>query len=518
MSSEQHSPDRPRLLVIGIDGMDFALTGQLMAAGRLPHLAALAARGAWGPLRSTTPPVTPCAWSTIMTGRNPGKHGIFDFLTGSAVNPVPAPRCAPTIWESLSAAGWRVGTFNVPATYPPQPLSAFQIAGFDAPVFGPTMAWPERAYDTLRAAVGDYDVFPTSIFTPEGDPAAVRQHVDLPLLGTRALLSQFPCDIYMVSFQIVDWVQHTGLGEQMPPGAGGHLDPDGSVAECYALVDDRVGALLREWTTEETTVAVVSDHGAAAVDCLVNLERLFLDADLMAYETSRGGARRWRLRRLRNRALLGAWNMLKRFGPGVARRLQPLARRVRGRAAAYQSSLAVDWSRSRAVPCGSFGQIRLNIRGRDPYGIVEPSEVDSLRQQVCGLLSALRDPRTGEPVYARIAAAEDIYHGPYVSQGPDLIAIPASERYLSLSGRTGAPAVPLLDARGVVVPFHPPSGWHSMNGVLMLAGPTIAAGTRLGGADVTDVAPTLLQILGEPVPSDMDGKPLECAATGGQAG
>lgn len=498
--------------------MDFAITRQLMAAGRLPHLSALASRGAWGPLRSTTPPVTPCAWSTIMTGKNPGKHGIFDFLAGTAADPVASRRRATTIWTKLSGAGWRVGTFNVPTTYPPQPLSGFQVAGFDAPAFGPSMAWPERAYDALWAAVGDYEVFPTSILTPEGDPTAVGQHADLPLLGTRALLSRFPCDLYMVSFQVVDWVQHARLGTEAPAGAGGLLDLDGRVAECYALVDARVGSLLEEWTTDHTTVAVVSDHGGASVDCLVNLERLFLDAGLMAYEANKGGGHRWRLRRLRTRAMLAAWDVAKRALPGVARRLQPLALRVRGRAATYQNSLAVDWSRSVAVPSGSFGQIRLNIRGRDPNGVLEPDEAPRLRQRICDLLGALKDPRTGERVYERVAAAEKLYRGECVAQGPDLIAIPASERYLSLSGRTGAPAVPLLDARGVVVPFHPPSGWHSMDGVVVLAGPDVAEGVRLAGASAVDVAPTLLQLLGEPVPADMDGVPLRYGTAGDCAG
>ncbi len=504
----------PRLLVIGVDGMDFAITQQLMAAGRLPHLTALATRGAWGPLRSTTPPVTPCAWSTIMTGKNPGQHGIFDFLAGAATDPVAARRRATTIWETLSRTGWRVGTFNVPTTYPPQPLSAFQVSGFDAPAFGPSMACPDRAYDALWSTVGDYDVFPVSILSPEGDPAALRQHIDLPLLGTRALLSQFACDVYMVSFQVLDWLQHARLGKEMPPGSGGPLDLNGSVAECYALVDDRIGSLLDEWTTPQTTVAVVSDHGAAVVDCLVNLERLFLDAGFMTYETSKAGERKLRWRRLRSRAMLGAWNILKTALPGVARRLQPVALRVRGWAATYQTSLAVDWGRSVAVPSGSFGQIRLNIRGRDPWGILDPGEAHILRQRVWDLLSALRDPRTGEPVYACSAAVEDIYQGPCVSQGPDLIALPASERYLSLSGRTGAPAVPLLDARGVVVPFHPPSGWHSMDGVVILAGPDIAGGARINGASVADIAPTLLHLLGETVPGDMDGIPLKCGPDG----
>ena len=277
------APRKPHLLVIGIDGMDFRISSQLLAAGRLPNLSALAARGAWGPLQSTVPPVTPCAWTTLMTGKNPGKHGIFEFTTEAFPQAVASRRRVMTVWRALSREGLRVGTFNLPTTYPPEQLSSFQVSGFDAPAFGADIAWPQEAVGVLEAAIGRYELFPVSILAPEGDAAAAQQHVDLPLLGTRALLTALPCDVYMVSFQVVDWVQHARLGGELPAGGSADLQPDGVVARTYAQVDDRIGSLLSEWASDETTVLVVSDHGGASADRLVNLERLFLDDGLMAY-------------------------------------------------------------------------------------------------------------------------------------------------------------------------------------------------------------------------------------------
>ena len=209
--------------------------------------------------------------------------------------------------------------------------------------------------------------------------------------------------------------------------------------------------------------------------------------------------------------ILRVWEALKRVAPWVARALRPLALRLRGRVAAYQDDLTVDWSRTVAAPWGQFGEVRLNLRGRDVRGIVAPGQAAEIAARARELLASLTDPATGAPVYREVLSSDDVYTGQYASCGPDLIAMPTEERYLSMSGRTGAPALPLLDVRGTVVPLDPPSGWHSSQGVIMMAGPAIEAGRQLEGADLTDVTPTMLYLLGQPVPRDMDGTPIRAA-------
>jgi predicted AlkP superfamily phosphohydrolase/phosphomutase len=505
------TPRKPHLLVIGVDGMDFRISSQLLAAGQLPNLAALVARGAWGPLQSTVPPVTHCAWSTLMTGKNPGKHGIFDFATEAFPQTIASRRRAMTVWQALSREGLRVGTFNLPTTYPPEQLSSFQVSGLGAPAFAADIAYPREAFEVLAGAVGSYDPFPVSIQTPKGDAAAVQQHLDVPLLGTRALLTALPCDVYMVSFQVVDWVQHARLGAELPAGGSGSLQPGGVVAQTYARVDERIGDLLREWTSDQTTVLVVSDHGGASADRLVNLERLFLDDGLMAYAHATGGDERSLSRRRSHAAKVwGVWQALRKAVPWVTRVLRPLTRRLQGRVAAYQDDLAVDWSQTVAAPWGRFGGVRLNLRGRDEGGIVVPGETEEIVARVKASLAKLTDPTTGAPVYREVLSREELYTGEYVSRGPDLVAISTEERYLTMSGRTGAATLPLLDVRRAVE-VYPPSGWHSSQGVVMMAGAAIEPGTLLEGADIVDVTPTILYLLGQPVPRDMDGAPILAA-------
>src|SRR3989454_5339778 len=128
----------PRLLIVGLDAATFDLICPWIAEGKLPNLAALMKDGAWGRLASILPPITPPAWTSFMTGKNPGKHGIFHFVETErdsyAMNYTNGgSRRSPTVWKLLNAAGFSVGTMNIPFTYPPEALDGFQISGLHTP-------------------------------------------------------------------------------------------------------------------------------------------------------------------------------------------------------------------------------------------------------------------------------------------------------------------------------------------------------------------------------------------------
>src|SRR5215510_5464616 len=150
------------LLVIGLDGATLDLVRPWVAAGRLPVLADLMARGAWGPLRSTIPAATFPAWTSLVTGVNPGRHGVLDFtervpgthrvrfVNGSY-------RRAPALWTRLTRAGRRVAVVTVPATYPPEPVAGVMVSGFDSPLAAAadgSFVHPRSFYPELRRLVG----------------------------------------------------------------------------------------------------------------------------------------------------------------------------------------------------------------------------------------------------------------------------------------------------------------------------------------------------------------------------
>ena len=161
MNVRAHS-GQPPILVIGLDGGTLDLVRPWAVEGRLPNLASLMDRGLWGPLRSTLPAATFPAWTSLMTGANPGRHGIFDFtarVPGSyRVRFVNGTfRGVPTIWKLLSDEGRRVASIAMPGTYPPEPVNGKMVSGFDAPVargIDGSFVWPPEAHREVRAVAG----------------------------------------------------------------------------------------------------------------------------------------------------------------------------------------------------------------------------------------------------------------------------------------------------------------------------------------------------------------------------
>ena len=126
------------LLVIGLDGATHRLVDPLLAAGEMPELARLMAAGCHGVLRSTFPPLTPPAWSSFMTGKNPGKHGVMGFRgrpTGYQSGDWISSRNvrARTLWDIVGEAGKTVGAINVVPSYPVRPVNGFMVACMMAP-------------------------------------------------------------------------------------------------------------------------------------------------------------------------------------------------------------------------------------------------------------------------------------------------------------------------------------------------------------------------------------------------
>jgi predicted AlkP superfamily phosphohydrolase/phosphomutase len=151
-----------RFIVLGFDGLDFDLTRQLMAQGKLPNFSRLAAEGMFAPLGTSTPPQSPVAWSTFITGRDPGVHGIFDFTHRdpatlrpyySSADTTPARHAIPigpfrfpitagettllrhgrAFWETLEAHGWPSTIIRMPANFPPSGKAAIELSGMGTP-------------------------------------------------------------------------------------------------------------------------------------------------------------------------------------------------------------------------------------------------------------------------------------------------------------------------------------------------------------------------------------------------
>ncbi|HEY5573837.1 MAG TPA: alkaline phosphatase family protein, partial [Anaerolineales bacterium] len=159
-----------KIIAIGWDGATWDLLGPWVAAGKLPRLAGLMARGASGILKSTPLPLSPAAWSTIITGQNPGKHGVFDWFErrpdGYEVDYVHTGRIgARPVWEYFIAGGKRVGIFNPPMIYPAVPVDGFMISGMAAPSpKAPGFACPPDLLSQIEAEIGPYVIGESEVY------------------------------------------------------------------------------------------------------------------------------------------------------------------------------------------------------------------------------------------------------------------------------------------------------------------------------------------------------------------
>ncbi|RMF83467.1 MAG: hypothetical protein D6736_21495 [Nitrospinota bacterium] len=484
-----------RVLVFGIDGATFDLILPAIRRGKLPHLAALMDEGSWGCLQSTIPPVTPMAWTSFATGTNAGKHGIFDFsrMEGNRVRLSTAKdRKVPALWTLLSQVGRASIVLNVPFTYPPEEIQGIMIPGFDAPRVDRTVFHPESIYDELSERFGEYRfdwTFPIGKkFDLEAYLSQVKATISHRADTSLYLLQTHPWDFFMVVFSSTDHVQH--IFWQYPEGRA-------IIEETYALVDQHLGRFL-EAISEEVTVMVMSDHGAGPIRRLVYLD------NWLARE---GFLHRPRFT-LRQKLLKRSRASLRRLLPiHLRKRLRDRFSGLKGRLEGVEQASAIDWERTLAYSYGMYGNIYINRKGQTPRGIVEPQDYEAVREEIITRLYALKDPESGEPVVERVYRREELYTGPCIDLAPDLVVQWRDYAYFTKRGIDQGEEVFGTELM-VEASEYPHTGTHRLEGVFIARGPRIRQQQNLQ-ARIIDLAPTILQILGEPLPSYMDGRVLQ---------
>jgi predicted AlkP superfamily phosphohydrolase/phosphomutase len=497
MTGARAGSDGRRLLVIGLDGATFRLLDPWVAAGELPELARLMAHGCHGELTSTFPPLTPPAWSSFMTGKNPGSHGIFAFRQTAATSyqsgePITARLLrARTLWELVNDAGLPIGAINVPPSFPVRDVEGFMVACMFAPPGEQAITHPPELRDLLGE---DYviNVKPPGALRV-GDPAyaerargylrQLRANAERRLRVTLRLMRERPWALLAVIFYEPDRIQHffwdhlTGTGPRgIDPALAIELAEDARAV--FQILDQAVGELVQAAGPQAVTF-VVSDHGfgPGPLRC-AHVNRWLVEHGWLRMHGS------WRWRR---------W-MVKQ-----------LPRRLKAR---YKTTerILVDFSKT-AAWCEVFetrsAGIWLNVRGRQPEGWISPGdEYESLRERLCGELRQLRE--NGSPVFTMVARREEVYRGSAIELAPDILlgAAPAygftfGLRTELVSGRQFVP----FDGGGY-------TGAHETPGIYVVAGPGVMALGRQAPRPIEALAPTFLSLLGAPIPDGMEAAPL----------
>jgi predicted AlkP superfamily phosphohydrolase/phosphomutase len=502
-----------KLLVIGLDGASFNVLDPLIEKSYLPNIARLIAGGARADLETTFPPITAVAWSSFMTGKNPGKHGIFEFVRRDhhskrelAVNA--SFRQGRAIWDLLSDAGKRVVVHNFPCTYPPHEINGLMIADFMTPRGRRDYTNPLSLLKEIEEEFGSYRLHLTQTYA-EGNVEAVLDELfdelEYKAKVAEYLMTRYEWDAFFQYFWGTDRIQHELwhiIDEAHPrhdkDEAGRYRD---RVYEYFKRVDEIVGRLI-ELAGDDPLVLIASDHGFGPVHKYCSLNIWLLQEGFLKLKTD------FLTRAKRLMFSLGmtpelAFKLVKKIPIGRLRPArgvssQPGASRLLGKF--FLSFNDVDWSSSVAFSKGNYGQIYVNLEGREPNGVVSKDEYEPVRERIITRLRALADPLSGKPWVGEVFRREDIYNGPLVEDAPDIAFLPADMRHLPLGNADFTSNRFMVDAFGI-------SGCHRMNGVMIAHGEAIKPASTIE-AGIYDIAPTLLYLLGEGVPDDMDGRVL----------
>lgn len=500
-----------RVMIIGLDGVPLDLIQGWAAEGHLPHMARLIDTGAVGSLRSTIPPTSGPSWSSFVTGMNPGKTGIYDFLyrrDGSySFPPVNASqRGGRTIWRTLSDAGYSVSVLNLPMSYPVERINGVMISGWMTPYKATDYVHPPELAAELEREVGNYRIYPTETFAESRKESFWKASFDLLEMRTRTALylaKTRPWDVFMAVFFDTDRILHQTWHYLSAdhPWRTDREDKSESVRAYFQKVDDSIGRLL-EHADEDTLVIVLSDHGMGQANNFIVLNNWLLDAGLL--QLKRDPWTRWKeflFRRgftLRNVHQLADRLHLAQQAEYVAGYFVDHLLKL-----AFLSFLDVDWKRSRAYSFGRhLGSIYVNMKGREPGGIVEPGqEYEAVRDEIERLAREFRDPHTGRQLIGEVIRREEVYSGPYLDRAPDLILRPRepSDIFFGLAD---------FGHRETLSTVYRYSGMHRDYGMLIMNGPGVRRGGSVEDAVIHDVAPTVLHTMDLPVPADMDGHVL----------
>lgn len=501
--------NKNRLLVVALAEATFDLIIPWMEEGELPAFKKFFEEGTTGKLKSSVPMITPQMWGNLITGKNPGHHGLFDFwqrgkdgkfkeVNGSQIKVKP-------IWKLLTEKGLSSGIVNIPFTYPPQKINGFMISGEDAPGAHPSIAYPNKIYNEVVEKFGRYrlkDIFPGGrkkedyLTLVEED---IRKQTDVLVY----LILKNNWDFFFTFYSATAITQHY-FWKDMQLSNNEYKD---IIKNAYKSLDAAIDRLIKS-AGENTIVFLISECGAGPLISGVQINTWLQKERFLTFKNSNGKSQK-KISSSKGKSLLRS--KISDFRKNVQthipqslfyftnKNMHWLKRWIQ----TYLAGSDIDWNKTLAFSRGKEGDIFINLKGRDPNGVVEQEQYENVRDQIIQKLSSLIDPSNGKKAVNKVYRREELYSGPYIEFAPDLIIDWVDSSYMPTESDRDKDSVFVERWRANM--NWPTSGSHRTDGILLARGPGITKNKKIENSGIIDMTPTWLYLLNQEIPNDMEG-------------
>ncbi|HYG75795.1 MAG TPA: alkaline phosphatase family protein [Planctomycetota bacterium] len=486
-----------RVVILALDSVCWNVLLPLVADNTMPALGSFLRHANYGVLESTVPPHTAAAWTSFLTGKDPGRHGVIDFVkfdpsTHSFRFHDSSVQRNESILYRLSKDDISCGSIFLPRNYPPYPLkNGYIISGFETPNTKVAFTEPEELRDDVLGVSPHLHFNFEDDWEDDHDDAAFQRNVERARLSVDLLeriavhcQRERPVAVQIAYLQATDILFHKAWKWCDPDTCGSNAVRREAIKNFFRRIDQLINRVFglhssssssqrfRPSADARTLRVIVSDHGHGSSDGRVFINNLLQE---WGYLTPLNA-----LRRASRRITLLTMNADER--------------KIRSK------EIPVDWSRTKAylAHVGIYGFVYINLKGREPNGIVAPEDFDKVRSELINKFLAQKIPGTDMPLFPKVYKGEELYARKQELNLPDLIVAPADGFY---------PRKKLTSGNAIRVTPKSVGGVHRSDGVYAFEGPDILAGQG-PRASITDIAPTLLAALGQPVPSSMTGKAM----------
>lgn len=454
-----------RLVIIGLDCFVPELAFDRWR-GDLPALSALMDRGVHRELTSTVPPITVPAWTAMMTSQDPGQLGIYGFRNRadhSYDNLVFADARyvkAKTVWNYLSRKRLKSLVMGVPQTYPPKPLNGAMVSSFLTPNKDVQYTYPDAFKHELEAAAGGDYIIDVKDFRTDSKDRLLRDIQEMTTTRFKAFRALYQKDDY-------DFAMVVEMGtDRIVHGFWRYCDPEHRLYEpgnpyenvlldYYKQIDDEIAATL-DILADDTSVMIVSDHGAKGMDGAICVNEWLIEKGYLALKSRPQG-------RFKLRTEMIDWSKTKVWGEG-----------------------------------GYYGRIFINVEGREPEGIVPAAEHEAFRRQLAAELAAIPD-EDGNDIGTVVYTPEEVYRE-VNNVAPDLIVYFGDLSWRS-AGTIEDGTIHLREND-----TGPDDANHAQQGVFVWDRKACRADERYS---IYDIAPTVLRHFGIDVPAHMNGTAIQ---------